>query len=49
MQKILDKTLKHLYPQVILPSRKKNYLETFALFMARFKKRDKLKKFFRKK
>ncbi len=46
--KILDKTLKHLYPNVILPPRKKNYLETFALFMARFKKRDKLKKFLEK-
>ena len=46
--KILDKELSLLYPHVILPSRKKNYLETFALFMARFKKRDKLKKFLEK-
>jgi len=46
--KILDKELKLLYPNVILPSRKKNYIETFALFMARFKKRDKLKKFLEK-
>lgn len=46
--KILDKELNLLHPNIILPSRKKNYLETFALFMARFKKRDKLKKFLEK-
>ncbi len=43
--KYLDKELKSLYPNIILPERKKNYLETFALYMARFKNRNKLKKY----
>jgi Predicted pyridoxal phosphate-dependent enzyme apparently involved in regulation of cell wall biogenesis len=46
--KILDKNLKSLYPNVILPKRKRENLETFALYMARFKKRDKLKTYLEK-
>ena len=40
----LDKHLSTL-KEVSLPERKKNYTETFALYMARFKKRDQLKSF----
>ncbi len=40
----LDKNLSTL-KEVSLPERKKNYTETFALYMARFKKRDQLKSF----
>ena len=47
--KYLDKLLSKLYPTVILPERKKGYLETFALYMGNFKKRDKLIKFLNKK
>ena len=47
--KYLDKELSRLYPYVILPKRKKKYLETFALYMARFKFRDKLKIYLEKK
>ena len=44
MQVFLDKHLSTL-KEVSLPERKKNYTETFALYMARFKKRDQLKSF----
>ena len=42
--KILDKYLSQI-KEVIIPERKKGFTETFALYMARFKKRDKLKSF----
>ena len=45
----LDKHLKPLYPNVILPTRRKNQTETFALYMARFKNRNKLKEYLIKK
>ena len=38
----LDKLLKKLHPNVILPKRLKNYKETFALYMGIFNKRDEL-------
>jgi len=41
----MDMGLKNLYPKVILPKRLKNYNETFALYMALFKKRDQLLKY----
>jgi len=42
--KILDKHLSQI-KGVNIPQRKKGFLETFALYMARFKKRDDLKSF----
>ena len=42
--KILDDGLKNI-AGVKIPNRKKGYKETFALYMAQFKKRDQLKKF----
>ncbi len=45
---LLDSYLNKLKPNVIVPKRKKNYLETFALYMALFKRRDKLIKFLKK-
>ena len=42
--KILDKKLSKI-KQIKIPQRKKNYLETFALYMICFKQRDKLKKY----
>lgn len=42
--KILDDGLKNI-TGVKIPNRKKGYKETFALYMAQFKKRDQLKKF----
>ena len=42
--KILDHELSKI-KYVQIPERKKNYRETFALYMARFKKRDKLKSY----
>ena len=42
--KILDKYLSKIRG-VSIPERKKNYIETFALYMGRFKKRDKLMSF----
>ena len=39
-----DKELSKI-KQISLPKRKKNYIETFALYMAEFKNRDKLKSF----
>jgi len=44
-----DNELSKLYPHVVLPERKKKNIETFALYMARFKFRDKLKSFLKKK
>ena len=41
----LDKNLKNLYPNVIVPKRIKNYKETFSLYMILVNKRDKLKKY----
>ena len=46
--KFLDKHLSK-QKEVSLPERKKNYIETFSLYMARFKKRDKLKSYLIKK
>ena len=46
--KILDKYLSKING-VSIPERKKNYIETFALYMGRFKKRDKLMSFLIKK
>ena len=43
--KILDYELSSLYPKVILPPRDPNNLETFALYMARFKQRNSLLKY----
>ena len=42
---LMDKLLRPLYPNVILPPRPKGYLETFALYMCLVKKRDKLLKY----
>ena len=42
--KILDKYLSQI-KEVIIPERKKGFIETFALYMARFKKRDNLRSF----
>ena len=42
--KILDKKLSKI-KTIQIPSRKKNYRETFALYMACFKQRDKLKSY----
>ena len=42
---ILDKGLRDLYPDVIIPKRINTHTETFALYMALFKNRDKLLKF----
>ena len=47
--KFLDNNLKKLYPNVIIPKRKKNYIETFALYMCLFDKRDKLIEYLTKK
>ena len=44
----LDAGLKELFPNVILPERKKNYKETHALYMGLFKNRDKLMKYLKK-
>ncbi len=41
----LDRKLKELFPNVILPPRKKNNVEAFALYMGLFKNRDKLMKY----
>ena len=46
--KFLDAELKKLYPHVILPERKKNYTETFALYMGLFEDRDNLIKYLKK-
>jgi len=43
--KYLDKELKELFPNIVLPPRNKNNLEAFALYMGLFKKRDKLMKY----
>ena len=43
--KLLDESLKELYPQVIIPNRVKNHLEAFSLYMGLFKKRNQLLKF----
>ena len=42
--KILDKLLSQI-KEVKIPERKNSYKETFALYMARFKKRDNLKSY----
>ena len=42
--KVLDRELSKLN-EVEIPKRPKNFKETFALYMAKFKKREKLKKF----
>lgn len=42
--KFLDKELSQI-DQIALPSRKKNFTETFALYMAKFKNRNRLKSF----
>jgi len=42
--KIFDKKLSKIQ-FITIPKREKNYTETFALYMAKFKKRDKLKKY----
>jgi len=42
---ILDKGLKSLYPFVKVPPRPNGYRETYSLYMARFEKRDELKKY----
>ncbi len=44
----LDKALKTLYPNVILPERLKNNLETFSLYMCLVKNRNNLLKFLHK-
>ena len=46
--KLMDKLLKPLYPNVIVPKRLKGYKETFALYMCLFKKRDSLMKYLKK-
>ncbi len=45
--KILDEGLNNI-AEVKIPERKKGYKETFALYMAQFKKRDQLKEFLTK-
>lgn len=47
--KILDKGLKKLYPNVIIPRRIKGHTETFALYMILVEKRDLLINFLNKK
>lgn len=42
---ILDKGLKFLDPLVKVPSRPDGYIETYSLYMARFKRRDELIKY----
>lgn len=42
---LMDRLLKPLYPNVIIPERLKGYTETFALYMCLFKKRDALMKY----
>ena len=42
---ILDKGLKSLCPFVKIPPRPNGYRETFSLYMARFERRDELKKY----
>jgi dTDP-3-amino-2,3,6-trideoxy-4-keto-D-glucose/dTDP-3-amino-3,4,6-trideoxy-alpha-D-glucose/dTDP-2,6-dideoxy-D-kanosamine transaminase len=46
---ILDKGLKNLFPNVIIPKRLKNYLETYALYMGLFNNRDKLVSYLKKR
>lgn len=46
---ILDKGLKNLFPNVIVPKRFKNHLETYALYMGLFNNRDKLISYLKKK
>ncbi len=46
--KYLDKKLKQIYPYIVLPSRIKNYKETFSLYMVLAKKRDELIKYLNK-
>lgn len=43
--KFLDKKLSKLYPKVKIPPRPKGFRETFALYMASFSRRDKLRKY----
>lgn len=43
--KYLDKELKKLYPNIILPKRVNNFRETFSLYMILAEKRDKLLKY----
>jgi dTDP-3-amino-2,3,6-trideoxy-4-keto-D-glucose/dTDP-3-amino-3,4,6-trideoxy-alpha-D-glucose/dTDP-2,6-dideoxy-D-kanosamine transaminase len=40
--RLLDEGLKELYPLVVVPPRPTQYRETYSLYMARFKFRDKL-------
>ena len=42
---ILDECLKALYPFVKVPPRPKGYRETYSLYMARFERRNELKKY----
>lgn len=46
--KYLDKKLEHLFPNIILPKRIKNYKETFSLYMVLAKKRDRLIRYLNK-
>ena len=43
--KLMDKMLNELSDYLVLPERKKGHIETFALYMALFKKRDSLYKY----
>ena len=47
--RLMDKLLRQLSPNVIIPKRPKGYLETFALYMCLVNKRDSLIRYLRKK
>ncbi len=47
--KLMDKLLKNLYPNIIMPNRPQSFRETFSLYMLLANKRDKLMNFLLRK